>query len=165
MTPMIIPTLLDSLYGDYFSEFPDEKQNEPLGPTGLQICGRGAFGIGETMGEMTNIEHQMIRNGSLMTGQGSNPLTPDIFDTTMLDQSNEIGAPGVSCVPMEEMFPEHANVDMGCINTLMSPNLLDLGIYGIDGICKTAITTILDACDPDVNGPVPPLAPQVSPHE
>ncbi|MGE0395628.1 MAG: hypothetical protein AB7T06_02795 [Kofleriaceae bacterium] len=140
-----------------FREFPDELADEALGDTGLEVCSRGAFGIGETLGEMTNIEHWWLKEGAVEAGLGAQPLTSDPLDTTMVDQFEDSESDGVSCVPMEAMFPEHANVDVGCVEEMMTPGLYDFGEYGLGGICKDAVDIILDACDPDVNGPRPPL--------
>lgn len=158
---MIVPTLLDAVFDQSdFREFPDEKESAPLGPTGLEVCSRGAFGLGETFGELTNIEHWWLKDGEMESGLGTQPLTPDLLDTTMRDQTGDSQQDGVSCVPMEDMFPDHANVDPTCVDMMMTPGLLDFGTYAFGGICKDAVTTILDACDPDVNGAMPPMAPQ-----
>ena len=158
MMPMILPSLF--MQPSDFREFPDEKQDAPLGQTGLEVCSRGAFGLGESVGEVSNIEHWWLKDGTMESGLGTQPLTWDPLDTTMVDQTGDSAADGVSCVPMEEMYPDHANVDPGCVDMMMTPGLLDFGEYGIGGICKDAVDTILDVCDPDINGPMPPMAPQ-----
>ena len=78
----------------------------------------------------------------------------------MNDQFGDSAKDGVSCVPVADMFPDHANVDVGCVEEMMTPGLYDFGEYAFGGICKDAVDVILDACDPDINGPRPPLAPR-----
>ncbi len=141
MMPLILPALADAFFDQSdFREFPDEQVGAPLGPTGLEVCSRGAFGIGVTLGEMTNIEHWWLKDGDMEAGLGEQSLTPDLLDTTMVDQTGDSLGEGVSCVPMETMFPEYANVDPTCVDMMMTPGLLDFGDYALGGICKDAIT-------------------------
>jgi hypothetical protein len=45
-----------------------------------------------------------------------------------------------------------------CVADMMTPGEYDFGEYGFGGICKDAVNTILEACDPDINAAKPPLA-------
>ncbi|GEM_PF-3988821 len=140
-----------------FREFPDELEDQPLGPSGIQLCSRGAFGLSEAVGEAVNIEHWFLTSGGKEAGLTFDPRTADPLDTMMSPQLTPDGTKpgsqgdGVSCVPMEEMFPEHANVDVGCVEELMQADT-NYGDYGLGGICKDAVESILDACDPDTTG-------------
>jgi hypothetical protein len=77
----------------------------------------------------------------------------------MVKQTGDRAADGVSCVPMESMFPEHADVDPACVERMMTPGLIDFGSYGLGGICKDAVESILNSCDPDTTGQAIPETP------
>jgi hypothetical protein len=133
---------------DQFRPFPEQHKQEPLGPSALEVCSRGAFGVPQAVGEATGIEHWWLKSGAKEAGMNFNQSTLNPLDTTMVDQSGDSLGEGVSCVPMEAMFPEHADVDPACVEDMMTPGKLDLGNYGVDGVCKDAVETILDYCDP-----------------
>lgn len=152
MFPFVLPSLFDAFVDtEDFRELPapEEGAAPPAdGGTGIDVCTRPAFGLGP-LGDMLGIDHWWLDTPTSEAGLGSNDATSNPLDTTMVDHSGAAADPNAICAPVEQVFPEHANVDPNCVEEAMTPGLLDFGDYGLEGICKDAIDSILAMCDPD----------------
>ena len=156
MFPMILPSLIDAFVDqDDFRALPlpDEGTPAPAGPTtGIDVCTAPAFGLPTSIGRALGIEHWWLDSGESEAGLGPLESTPNPLDTTMVDQTGDAATrEGAICAPLEQVFPEHADVDPACVEEAMTPGGIHFGTYGLDGICKDAIDSILEMCDPDTS--------------
>jgi hypothetical protein len=139
---------------DDFRPFPIDQDiapgTKPEG-TGLEVCSRPAFGLPAMIADFFNITHPWLVDGDFESGMGGG-----FFDPTMVDHGDQSNGPNTVCGPVEEVFPEHANVDVDCVREMMTPGGLDLDMYGYEDICKDTVENILAACDPDTVAPVLP---------
>lgn len=117
------------------------------GPPPLELCKDGAFGIPNGVGASTGIEHWWLKQGDYEAGMSSDTRTWDPTDTMWSDHAGR--SEGASCVPVAELYPERADVDVDCIRQMTAPgNPTTIGTYGWDGTCQAAVTDVLAYCDP-----------------
>ena len=155
MFPMILPSLL--MQSEDFRELPVPAEGTPEavdGGTGIDVCTRPAFGSGD-LGDAIGFDHWWLKTLTSETGMGFNGETLNPFDTTMVDHSGSSEQDGAVCAPVEQVFPEHANVDPACVEEAMTPGGLDFGTYALPDICKDAVDSILAMCDPDTQQAAP----------
>jgi hypothetical protein len=58
-----------------FRGFPDELEGTPLGPTGIEVCDRGAFGASQELGDATGFEHWWLELAGIGAGLGPKTTT------------------------------------------------------------------------------------------
>lgn len=110
------------------------------------LCRGPAFGVNPTLARVVGFEHWYLRHGALAAGMGSVRRTADHMDTEMSDNRWRLSLGTDRCSPVTELFPEHGDLDLECVDRMMRPGR-PLGHWGIDGTCQDAVVDILETCD------------------
>lgn len=120
---------------------------EPASSAPVEICRGPAFGAPRALAEPASFMHWWIRHGSVEAGMGPDESTSDPIDVAIVDHSGLGDSAPNYCVPVVEVFHDHADVDPACVDRELTLGRR-LGEYVLDGVCSDTVEEILRSCDP-----------------